>query len=149
MIASNLQARRATVDDLPTLRKLWQENGLAVAALEKQLTEFQIVETVEGKMLGAVALRIDGTQGQLHDEAFSRAEQADELRLLLWNRVRAIARNHGLHRIWTNERAPFWSSSGFESPSADLLKMLPTALSDTGTTWLVLKLRDEIGRAHV
>ena len=43
MTAPQFPARRATLDDLPALRPLWEAERLDAAALEKRLTEFQLV----------------------------------------------------------------------------------------------------------
>ena len=142
MTPSNLQARRATVDDLAELRKLWHNAGLSVSALEKQLKDFQVVETPEGVLLGAVALKIEGQQGHLHSEAFKDPADADALRQRLWERARAVARNYGLHQIWTEEPAPFWRSEGFDPASAEMVRKLPTQFGEPAASWQVLKLRE-------
>lgn len=143
MSASNLQARRATVDDLVALRKLWHRAGLPVERLEKQITEFQIVETPDGVLLGALGLALAGSQGRLHSEVYASEEFEGELRRRLWERVQAIARNHGLHRIWTREPAAAWAELGFEAAPRESLEKLPGSFGSSGETWQVLKLREE------
>src|SRR5207244_8892725 len=100
MSPSNLQTRRATVDDLVALRKLWSAAGLSVSSLEKQIKDFQIVETPDGILLGAVAMQIEGEQGRLHSETCIKSEFEGEVRRRLWQRAQAIAGNYGLSRVW-------------------------------------------------
>lgn len=145
MILSNLQVRRATVDDLPVLRRLWQEDSHPVEVLEKRLTEFQIVETPDGEMLGAVGLQIQAPHGCIHTEVFPRPELAAELRPRLWSRVQALARNHGLVWLWVERgSAMFWLDQGFEAVGSDALQKLPASFLDRGGQhWLRLQLREE------
>ncbi len=105
-------ARRATLDDLPALQALWSEAGLPWEELAKFQAEFQVVPDEDGSLVAAVGLLVEGTQGLLHTEAVAlRAlERADELRSVLWRRIQIVARNQGVHRLWTQEDAPFWST---------------------------------------
>jgi N-acetylglutamate synthase-like GNAT family acetyltransferase len=136
--------RRANVDDLGGLIKLWERAGLPALELEKHLTEFQLAATTGGELIGGVGLRVHAKQGWLHSEAFTHPEQADEARGQLWQRLQTLARNHGLVRIWTQESAPFWTHSGFVEPSAELQQKLPPAFnSGTPGRWLVLPFREE------
>jgi len=144
MSPSNLQARRATVDDLVELRKLWHAGGLPISALEKQLKDFQIVETPDGILLGGLALQIEGQQGRLHSEAYVNPEFEGEVRQRLWERAQAVARNYGLYRVWTDISAPFWKSQGFEPASPELQEKLPASLGEPNRPSLVLKLREEV-----
>jgi len=135
--------RRATVEDLGGLKLLWERAGLQVLDLEKRLTEFQLAVTPVGDLMGAVGLHIVGKEGRLHSEAFTQPEQSEPLRLLLWERVRNLARNHGLVRMWTREEAPFWLQAGFAEASSELLKKLPAALGDGHQRWLAMQLKEE------
>src|SRR5437773_781501 len=103
------RVRRATLDDVKTLSALWQTMRFPSGELEKRVTEFQVAESTDGKLLGALGLQIAGRQGRLHSEAFSDFALADTLRPLLWERLQAVASNHGLVRLWTQERTPFWN----------------------------------------
>jgi N-acetylglutamate synthase-like GNAT family acetyltransferase len=49
------RVRRATVDDLGQLRPLWMAQLPEASGLERRVTEFQVVETPEGRILAAVA----------------------------------------------------------------------------------------------
>jgi hypothetical protein len=135
--------RRANVDDLSGLRILWERAHLQVLDVEKRLTEFQLIASVEGDLIGAVALHIDRKQGAIHSEAFLRPEDAGEARPLLWERLQSLARNHGLIRLWTRETAPFWSEAGFVEPSPEVQATLPEGLAGGPGRWLTLGLRDE------
>jgi hypothetical protein len=139
--------RRANVEDLDGLRILWVRAHLQVSDLEKRLTEFQLVTTMEGDLIGAVGLHIDHRQGRIHSEAFLRPEDAAEARPQLWERLQTLARNHGLIRFWTREKAAFWSEKGFAEPSIEALATLPQAFREGQGRWLTLGLRDESAAA--
>jgi N-acetylglutamate synthase-like GNAT family acetyltransferase len=135
--------RRATVDDLAGLQILWERARLQVLDLEKHLTEFQLAVSWEGDLVGAIGLRVQGKDGLLHSEAFTRPETEDQYRPAIWERVRNLARNHGLVRVWTLEQAPFWHQTGFAEVSAEELKKLPAALGAPHSRWLALQLRED------
>jgi hypothetical protein len=88
-------------------------------------------------------LRVSGKEGWLHDEAFVTPEQKDEVRALLWDRVKTLARNHGLVRLWIREQAPFWHHSGFGDVAPDRMIQLPKAFGIPDSGWRVLQLRDD------
>ncbi len=132
--------RRATTDDLPQLMTAWAEAALPAAELEKQFTEFQVAENPEGRILGAVALQVAGTDGLIHSETFADFALCDTLRPLLWQRLETVAHNHGLFRLWTTETAPFWKmDAGFANPSTPA----PEAFAAARGPWLALRLKDE------
>src|SRR5205809_3015729 len=80
MDSSNYRVRRATLDDLAQLTGLWQAMRLAAADLGKRITEFQVAEGPDGKVLGAIALQVVARQGRIHSEGFVDFSQADKLR---------------------------------------------------------------------
>jgi N-acetylglutamate synthase-like GNAT family acetyltransferase len=135
--------RRANVDDLTGLRLLWERAHLQVLDLEKRLTEFQLVSTPGGDLIGVIALHIDGKLGRLYGEAFTHPEQADDARPWLWERLQTLARNHGLVRLWTLEAAPFWHHAGFTKADPEQLRKLPESFGDRHSHWLTLALREE------
>jgi len=142
MDAARFLVRRATVDDLPGLATLWARCGLQVLDLERHLTEFQLVSSWDGDLEATLALRIQGQEGLLHSEAITRPEQEDDLRQLLWDRMRNLARNHGLVRLWTQEQAPFWHQvAGFEVALPEHLKKLPPAFGNPHQRWFASLLR--------
>jgi N-acetylglutamate synthase-like GNAT family acetyltransferase len=143
-----IQVRRATVEDLPRLRGLWQAEQFPASELERRFTEFQVVLGPGGELLGAVGLHIQNQHGLLHSEAFVHPETEEELRPLLWERIQAIARNHGLLRLWTRERAPFWRRCGLEPAGEAELQRLPPAFGERQREWLTLRLRDELAVPH-
>src|SRR5947207_14554276 len=96
-----LQVRRATVDDIPKLNTLWRQENLPCQDLEGRFKEFQVIENGSGGIAGAVGLQVSGQEGRLHSEVFEDFGQADTLRRSLWERVRTVAQNHGLVRVWT------------------------------------------------
>lgn len=137
---SPFQVRRATLEDLPGLLRLWQAERLPSALLERRFTEFQVVMAGE-ELIGAVGLQIFSHQGKLHSEAFDRPELAEAARPLLWERLQAIANSHGLTRLWTRLDAPFWRAAGFEA--ADAPANLPVEFAEDNARWAVLALREE------
>jgi N-acetylglutamate synthase-like GNAT family acetyltransferase len=139
--------RRATVDDLDGLKQLWEWARLQVLDLEKRLTEFQLVVSQEGDLLGAQGLHIEGKLGKLHSEAFTRPEQEEQFRALMWERIQVVARNHGLVRLWTQQKSPFWQQAGFAEASPELLKKLPPGFGDLAEPWLTLQLKEESASA--
>ena len=144
MDAARFLVRRATVDDLPGLATLWARCGLQVLDLERHLTEFQLVSSWDGDLEAALALRIQGQEGLLHSEAFTQPDQADELRHLLWDRMRNLARNHGLVRLWTQEQGPFWHQAArFEVAQPEHLKRLPPAFGHPHQRWFLSILRHD------
>src|SRR5213594_3831243 len=89
-----LQVRRATVDDIPKLITLWLQENLPCQDLEGRFKEFQVIENGNGGIAAAVGLQISGPEGRLHSEVFEDFGQADNLRGLLWDRLRTVAQNH-------------------------------------------------------
>ena len=124
MTTPNLQARRATVDDLTTLRPLWESEGLPAEALAKRVSEFQLVEVPGGAILAALGLQIAGLEGRIHSEAFADPAQAEDLRARLHERILGVAKNHGLLRVWTQLATPFWHHAGLKSATPDVLAKL-------------------------
>jgi hypothetical protein len=142
---SNYRARRATLDDLSQLTALWKSMQYPTADLAKRVTEFQVVEGADSEVLGAVGLQIVERQGRLHSEAFTDFALADQLRPLLWDRLHTVAMNQGLLRIWTQEQAPFWSHCGLLKADEAVLEKLPALWRRSSSTWLTLKLKDDLG----
>lgn len=134
---------RATIEHLQQLRALWQAADLPAWELEKKLTEFQVVQTQDGTVVGAIGLQIVDRHGRIHSEAFTDPTTAEELRWLLWDRLCSIAQNYGLVRLWTQERAPFWEKVGMAPATMDELKKLPASWKSLYPRWLTVQLRDE------
>jgi len=147
--AATLRVRRATIEDLQTLRPLWTSMHLHAAELEPRLTEFQVVENTEGKVMGGIGLQLGNRHARLHSEAFSDFAIADAARELLWARIQTLASNHGILRLWTSENMPFWCRLGFKPADAEALKKLPSAWNAPETLWFTLQLKDEAAIASV
>jgi len=143
MTTTNLQVRRATVEDLQRLAPLWQQEHLSVSDLEKRFKEFQVIEAVGGELLGAIGFELAGPEGRLHSEVFAHADQSNALREKLWERAQVLASNHGLARLWTQLPAPFWQQNGFLSPSAETAAKKPAGFTGDARPWLCLQLKDE------
>ena len=143
MTSSDHRVRRATLDDLPKLKVLWNSMRLPADDLEKRLTEFQVVESAGGQLAGALGVQILRQHGWLHSESYQDFAVADEVRPLLLQRIQSLASNHGVFRLWTQEQSPFWTRHGFQPPSPETLKKLPETWAGSGSGWLTLQLKDE------
>ena len=144
MSPQTLRIRRATVDDRAALKTIWASMRLPADELEKRLTEFQIVENAEGEVVGALGFQILRQHALLHNESYSDFAVADAARELFWDRLQKLAANHGVFRVWTQERSPFWKSFGFQPPGAEVLARLPQEWENEFTGgWLTLQLKNE------
>jgi len=144
MSASNYRVRRATLEDIGPLTELWKSMRFPAEDLSKRVTEFQVAESPGGKLLGALGLQILEKQGRIHSEGFTDFSLSEHLRPMLWERIHAVATNHGLLRLWTKEDAPFWNRCGLTKPDDDTLARLPAAWRGEPANWLTLKLKDDI-----
>jgi len=144
MNGSNFVVRRATLDDIGSLVDLWKSMHLPAEDLAKRITEFQLATDAQGRVLGAAGLQIATRQGLIHSEAFSDFALADHLRPLLWDRLQAVAANHGLLRLWTQENAPFWNHCGLVKADEEALQKLPAQWRTQSPAWLTLKLKEDI-----
>ncbi|MEW6161195.1 MAG: hypothetical protein AB1813_27510, partial [Verrucomicrobiota bacterium] len=70
-----------------------------------------------------------------------------ELRLRLWERLQALARNHGLLRLWVLEDAEFWKTRAFVAAPEEVRAKLPEAFGRPQSPWLMLQLREESAAA--
>jgi hypothetical protein len=132
--------RRATTDDLQQLTVVWTAAALPASELEKRFTEFQVAESADGRIVGAIGLQVAGTEGRIHSETFADFALSDILRPMFWQRLETMARNHGLFRLWTTETAPFWKKDvGFSTASDPA----PETFGPAPGPWLVLRLKDE------
>jgi hypothetical protein len=144
MTVPNYRVRRATLDDITQLTAIWKSMGFPVEDLAKRITEFQVAERVDGQVVGALGLQVAERQGRVHSEGFSDFALADQLRPLLWDRMHAVATNHGLLRLWTQEQAPFWSHCGLLAADSESLEKLPAIWRPLTSPWLTLKLKDDV-----
>jgi len=149
MSPSNLRIRRATTDDFLSLRGLWNSMHFPADELERRLTEFQVVETAEGQLVGAIGFQTVRQHGLLHSEGYVDFSVADTARELFGERIRTIAAHNGVLRLWTQENAPFWTRWGFQPAAADILERLPGEWKPAGTKWLTLQIKDEEAIASV
>lgn len=141
--------RRATLEDREALKKMWASMHFDVTDLARRLTEFQVAEGMDGKLLGAVGFQIANSQGWLHSEAFTDFGLADGLRSLFWKRLQSVASNHGVLRVWTRENSSFWIQLGFQAASAGALQKLPESWNRSAVDWLTLPLKDENAIASI
>jgi N-acetylglutamate synthase-like GNAT family acetyltransferase len=144
MNSTQFRVRRATVDDLDALKVLWTSMRLPTDELEKRLTEFQIAETDDCPLVGAIGVQIGKQHALLHSESYADFAAADSARQLFWQRIQTLASNHGVFRLWTQERSPFWKNFGFQPPNAEALARLPEGWkNEFEGGWLTIQLKDE------
>lgn len=113
------------------------------ADLDRRLTEFQVAEAADGTVVGTVGFQIVNRHGMIHNEAFSDFGVADQVRPLFWQRLNALALNHGIARLWTRENSPFWTQNGLQPAAEDALNRLPEQWDRAVPRWLTLRLKDE------
>jgi len=117
--------------------------GLPTDKLEKRLTDFQVVESDDGQITGAIGLQIIRQHGLLHGEAYTDFSVADAARPLFWERIQLIASHHGVFRLWTRENSPFWSNCGFRIVITESLVQLPEEWKRLEGKWYSLQLKNE------
>jgi len=138
-----LRVRRATLDDLATLRTIWLSMRLPADELERRLKDFQVVEDAEGHVLGAVGIQFSKQYALLYAEGYSDFSIADVARQMFWRRLEALAANHGIFRIWTQETSPFWTRWGFQPAGAEILLRLPDEWKASEGRWFTNELKNE------
>jgi N-acetylglutamate synthase-like GNAT family acetyltransferase len=139
MKAADFQIRRATLDDLPALRGLWQKSQIQPMDLEKRFTEMQVAESPDGQLAGAIGLKIERMHAQVHSEIISDPTHTAALRDAFWQRLQILARNHGLFRLWTDSKDPYWSALGFRAPTEKEKEKMPASFGAGEMTTFPLK----------
>lgn len=144
-----LKVRRATTDDLPALKSLWTSMHLPAEELEKRLTEFQVVVDADDLFLGAIGFQVARQHALLHNEGFTDYSIADNARQLFWDRIRVLAANFTVFRLWTQERSSSWKTFGFRPPEPEILARLPDEWkNEFDGAWLTFQLKDEAAIAE-
>jgi N-acetylglutamate synthase-like GNAT family acetyltransferase len=143
MTPSAYQVRRANLDDLDALRALWAIAHLPAHELEKRLTEFQVIQDAEGKVVASLGFTMHHRYALIHSESFANPADADELRPLFWTRLNSLILNHGINRLWTPGQSGFWTQNGFQRASEQILQKLPPAWAAADASWLTLSIKDE------
>ena len=134
-----LESRRATLEDLESLQGLWAAAGLPADELARFLGEFQVVTDPQGRLVHSIGLLVEGDQALLHSEASAQSpsEDPDVGRAAAWRRLRIVARNQGISRIWTREDADYWRTCGFHPVTvAELPRELPPFLQREDGWWV-------------
>ena len=116
---------------------------LPAGELEKRLTEFQVIETADGQIVGAIGVQIIRQHALLHSEGYTDFAVADAARQLFWERIQTIAAHHGVFRLWTQENSPFWVRWGFQPANAEILERLPDEWKCSEGKWLTIQLKNE------
>jgi N-acetylglutamate synthase-like GNAT family acetyltransferase len=137
------RVRRATAEDLQNLKTLWKSMHQPADELGKRLVEFQIAETPDGKLQGAIGIQIVGQHARLHSEGYFDFALADHARQIFWERILKIASNHGVFRLWTQETSPFWNRLGFQPAAKGKPSRLPEEWNQFKSGWFTLQLKDE------
>ena len=111
-----------------------------------RITEFQVAESTDPKVVGAIALQITERQGRLHSEAFTDFALADTLRPLLWDRFQAIAKRFttACFASGLRQQAPFWSHCGLAKADSEAMDKLPAVWRPLAASWLTLKLKEDV-----
>ncbi len=143
MSPTHFRVRRATTDDFQSLRSLWHSMRLPADELEKRLTEFQVMVTADGQIVGAIGVQIVRQHALLHSEGYTDFSVADAARELFWERIQTIAAHNGVFRLWTRENSPFWTRWGFQPANAETLARLPGEWKRFEEKWLTFQLKDE------
>ena len=141
------QLRRATLEDLPELKRIWAENRFEVESLEKRFTEFQLAIDAWGQIAGIIGLHIIKNEGVVHSEAFRDLNQSLEIRPLLWERILIVAKNHGLVRLWMLPTSTFYREQGMVEITETQRALLPEGFGSPLADWAILKLKDETQQA--
>jgi len=147
MSSPQLSVRRATTDDFQNLRSLWNSARLPAEELESRLTEFQLAESADGQLVGAIGIQIVRQHARLHSEAYADLSLADAARERLWERIQLIASHHGVFRLWTQDNSPFWSNCGFRIVITESLGQLPEEWKRFEGKWYWLQLKNEAALA--
>jgi N-acetylglutamate synthase-like GNAT family acetyltransferase len=142
MTEQSFHFRRATLEDIDILRGLWQTALYPTQELEKRLTEFQIAEGLDGRLLGALGIGVLGEEAWIHHEAFTHPDTEAAIREVLWNRLKVLFGNQGVHRIWTCEKSEFWAQAGFRIATIEERPKFPPEFGSGGRTLTVFPLKD-------
>lgn len=142
MESTSISARRAAVEDLAALQALWQEVGMPWEELGGFLNEFQVTTDDDGLITSAIGMLIEGDQALLHSEAIRPGSDADLARSALWRRVQIVARHQGVQRVWTQEDAEYWRSSGFSPVPPPLVDRVQASFLKSADSWTACDLMD-------
>lgn len=135
-------ARRATLDDLPALRGLWQTAMLPAEDFERHLREFRLIEGWDGRLIGAVGFQILGTEARIYGEAFTHSQTEELVKSNLLNHLKWLAQCEGVHRIWIRGKSAFGEECGFQFANVHLVKKLPADFGNIAD-WQVVNLMNE------
>jgi hypothetical protein len=94
-------------------------------------------------VLGAIGTLFSKQHALLFGEGFSDYSVADAARQLFWQRIQALAANHGIFRVWTQEDSPFWTRWGFQPANPETLARLPEEWKSSEGKWLTFELKNE------
>lgn len=143
MNAAPFTVRRASVDDIPALRRLGANKEDAGPALERRLGEMQVVLDAVGTLVGAWGVRTSGNQAHVYERLVVACMDEAAFREMVWQRILTLARNHAWSRIWVKSEEAVWGDWGFVAADAECLRTLPTVFGPAEGGWRVLVLRGD------
>jgi len=141
---SVLITRRATVDDLPQLKQLWEERSYPVDEFERRITDFYLVENKKvRKILAVIGICFLEGAAMVHCELFCDIENQNLYRDMLWSNLKKLARNKGASRLWLQGQVSFWKNKGFEVATEELLMEKPDfPYTEERVPWFFFQLFD-------
>ncbi len=140
MDLEKLTLRRATLDDLDSLRGIWALAKLNVEDLEKRFTEFQIAIDENDSIVATIGLYHTNHQGLIHSEVYVDLDWEPALRAKLSQRIMVLAKNYGVLRLWTQSSVSFWRDQGWKDPDFKSLQSLPPIFGHPHAGWLTIPL---------
>ena len=114
MSEETFRIRRATLEDLPTLRGLWQTALFSVPELERSLTSFYLVEGEDGRISGALGFESKGEDAVIRHVAWTHPDAGRRAAPALVEPLHRLARNRCLHRIWIENPGRLWEADAPE-----------------------------------
>lgn len=106
--------RQATLEDLPSIRKLLESASLPTPGVEEHLRHFLVAE-ITGSVAGAIGLEVYGDTALLRSAVVSQKEQGKGIGGLLYLRNLEQARRLGVRRLilLTNTAEKYFERKGF------------------------------------
>lgn len=142
MQSTTVDLRRATIEDIDALARLWRSCDLDVSTLERRLTEFHVALDEEHRLLGAIGLRLQDGEGCLHTEAYFDVEGMHSARTALIERVEKMADALGLRRVWTTLDLSALGERSFDDADDAAMETFPREFGDWRQNWRIVTLRD-------
>ena len=144
MTLGNYRVRRATLDDLDALTKLWQSMHLPVDELAKKITDFQVVENADAELVGPLGSKCWSARAG----CIAKPSLTSRWRNMSVLNCGASAVGRDQQRACTGcgrrNRRRFGVGSGLAKPDPEALEKLPQPWRALKGQWLTLKLKEDI-----